>query len=331
MTSAASIPSVRSRLWASGTSFVLGFALANYGILMVARPDQWLWIVAAVVLMLTGAIGILFADTGRAVSIWSILGIEIFTVFTAIPLLWTFTLATTPDGVTAQTLWPQDVSWAAFNSVLHDGPIRHAAATSAIVAGLATAVSIPLALGAGYALARLPLRGRRVAYAVVVAVLLAPVIALAGPMTDHLIAFGRDDSRLALVPPTLVLTLPLAIWLCVTLFRDAPWTLAEAMRADGATRWQMVRRFGVPYLGIGVLAATLLVFVVGCSDFVLGATLPAGDANRTLPATLLLSTGELDDPTAVIAAAGLLWLVPAVIILLAFPRRISQLLGRSYR
>ena len=67
------VPSVRSRLWASGISFVLGFALANYGILMVVRPDQFLWLGAAAVLMLTGAAGILFADTSRAVSFWAVL------------------------------------------------------------------------------------------------------------------------------------------------------------------------------------------------------------------------------------------------------------------
>ena len=37
-------PSVRSRLWASGTAFVLGFAVANYGIIRVSRPDLWIWI-----------------------------------------------------------------------------------------------------------------------------------------------------------------------------------------------------------------------------------------------------------------------------------------------
>ncbi len=47
-------PSVRSRLWASGIAFVLGFAVANYGIIRVSRPDQWIWLGLAVVLMLTG-------------------------------------------------------------------------------------------------------------------------------------------------------------------------------------------------------------------------------------------------------------------------------------
>ena len=59
-------PSVRSRLWASATSFALGFGIGNYGVLMIARPDQWLWIAVAVVLMTSPACGVAAAALGLA-------------------------------------------------------------------------------------------------------------------------------------------------------------------------------------------------------------------------------------------------------------------------
>ncbi|MBC7633471.1 ABC transporter permease subunit [Aeromicrobium sp.] len=325
------IPSVRSRIVASATAFALGFALANYGVFMISGPDQLLWVVAAVVLMLTGALGIVFADTGRAVSVWSILGVEVFAIFTLLPLLWTFTIAVAPAGLAPRAVLPEGVSWSAFDGALHSGILRHAAATSVLVAGLATVVSMLLAIAAAYALVRLPVRGRRLAYGLVVAALLLPLVALAGPLADQLMSFGVSDSRLALVPPMLLITLPLAIWLCVTVMRDVPWSLHESVRADGASRSQVVRRFVVPHIGPGVLVVTLLVFVVGCSDFVLGAALAAGDASRPLPATLLLATSRVDSSSSAVAAAGLLWFLPVLALLLVFPRRITQLLGRSAR
>lgn len=336
MTLAAMIPSVRSRLWASGASFALGFGLANYGVLMVVRPDQWLWLGAAVVLMLTGAIGILFADTGRAVSIWSLLGLELFAIFTAVPLLWTFTVATTPDGLTARSLWPNDISWSTFHDVFSSDLLRHAAVTSVMVSGIATAISLPLALGAAYALVRLRVWGGRAVYLFVLAVLLLPLVALTGPLADQLIAFGRYDSRLALVPPSLLITLPLSIWLFVTVFAQVPWSLRDSVRADGATAWQQFGRFAVPALGPSVVVVALLVFIVGCQDFVVGAALSAGDASRPLPATLMLSTGGsgaggLPPESATVAAAGLLWLALPFVLLVVAPRKIGQLLGRSYR
>ena len=324
-------PSVRSRLWASGIAFVLGFAVANYGIIRVPRPDLWIWVGVAVVLMLTSAAGILFADTRRALSIWSLIGVELFAVFTLVPLLWTFTVATAPEGTTASTVWPQEISWDAFDGALSSQILQDAAVTSVFVAGIATAVAMPLAVAAAYALVRLPVRGRRLVYGLVAAALLLPLLALAGPITDQVIAFDRFGTRMSLVPPALAITLPLAIWLCVTVFRDVPWSLRESVRADGATWPQAFVRFALPNVLPGVFVATLLVFVAGCNDFVLGAALSADDETRPLPATLMLATGQLETSSSAVAAAGLLWVAPVVLLLLVFPRRITQLLGRSYR
>ncbi|MEO6606417.1 MAG: hypothetical protein ABIN55_12440, partial [Aeromicrobium sp.] len=151
MTTVALTPSVRSRLLASGLSFALGFGLANYGILMITRPDQWLWLAAAAVLMLTGAAGVLFADTNRSVSFWAVMGVELFAMFTLLPLLWTFTVATTPTELTATSLWPGEVSWQTFGDVLGSGSMRRAAGTSVLVSGVATLISVPLALASAHA------------------------------------------------------------------------------------------------------------------------------------------------------------------------------------
>jgi multiple sugar transport system permease protein len=331
VTAAALVPSVRSRLLASGTSFILGFATANVGILLIPRPDQWVWIAVAVVLMLTGVVGVLLADSPRPVSIWAVLGVELFLVFTLVPLLWTFTVATVPEGSTAVNLWPDAVSWGAFSDVLDSGVARQAAGTSLLVAGLATLVSMPLAVAAAYALVRVPTRGRRLAYALVVAVLLVPVVALATPMTDQLLALDLGRSRLALVVPALVVTLPLAIWLSVTALRDVPWALHDAMRADGADRRQRLRHFALPLVAPELLVVALLVLVAGCGDFVLGAALASDQSTRPLPATLLLAGGDVERMSTTAAATGLLWLVPVLVLLLAFPRRIGHLLGRSPR
>jgi ABC-type glycerol-3-phosphate transport system permease component len=324
-------PSIRSRLIAAFTAFVLGFGMANYGILQIASPDRWLWVAVAAVLMLTGAAGVLFADTRRVVSFWAVLGVEIFAVFTIVPLLWTFTVATTPSEATAQTLWPRDLTWAAFDGAANSDILRDAAASSLIVAALATIIAMPLALPAAWALVRLPVRGRRFAYRVVIAALLIPGVAVAGPLADQLISFGAYGSRLALVVPMLIVTVPFAIWLSVTVLKGVPWGLLDAVRADGATRWQLFRRFAVPHLGPGAGAATLIVFVVACQDFVLGAALAPDRPSLPLPATLMVADGQIDGSSAAIAAVGLLWLLIPVAVLLVFSRRINYLLGRSSR
>jgi ABC-type glycerol-3-phosphate transport system permease component len=322
--------SVRARLTAAGIAFILGFVIANYGILRVPGRDQWLWLAAAVVLMLTGAVGVIIADTRRRISIWAVLGLETLAFFTIVPLLWVFTLATTPEGQVARSVLPTDVSWSVFGDVLDADVLRRAAVTSVLVALIATAGSLLVAGPAVYAMVRRHARGRRVVHVYTAAVLLAPLVAFAGPFGDQLRAFGWYDHRLALALPTLMLTLPLALWLGVTLMRDVPWSLDDALRADGAGRRQRLRWFILPNVAPAVLTVTLLVFLAACNDALIGATLTGSDLSRTLPATLLLAADQLENPTAQLAAAGLLWLVPALLVLLALPRRTLRLLGRTY-
>lgn len=323
-------PSIRSRVIASATAFVLGFGVANYGILRVPGRDRWLWFAVAIVLMITSVIGVLIADSRRRVSMWAVLGVEVLAIFTLLPLLWTFTLATSAETVTTQSLLPTDVQWSVFGDVLGSDTIRQAATTSALVSLIATVVSMLLAVPAAYALVRRRVRGRRMVYFFVLAVLLAPLVALAGPLGDQLRTFGLFGSRFILAVPTMMITLPLATWLCVTLMRDLPWSLRDSVRADGATRGQTFRAFALPMVVPALLAITLITFIAAYNDAVIGATLTAGDESRTLPATLLLAAEQLEQPSAAVAATGLLWLVPVVLVLLALPRRTIRLLGRTY-
>lgn len=322
-------PSIRSRVVASATAFVLGFGVANYGILRVPGRDRWLWFAVAIVLMLTSVIGVLMADSRRRVSMWAVLGMEVLVVFTFLPLLWTFTLATSAEAST-QSLLPYDVQWSVFGDVLVSESLRRVAATSLLVGSIATVVSMLLAVPAAHALVRRRVRGGRAVYFFFVAVLLMPVVALAGPFGDQLRELGVFGSRFLLVVPTLMITLPLALWLSVTLMHELPWTLRDSVRADGATRLQSLRAFGLPIMAPALLTITLITFIAACNDAVIGATLTAGDESRTLPATLLLAADQLEQPTAAVAATGLLWLVPVVLVLLALPRRTLRLLGRTY-
>ena len=323
-------PSIRSRFFAVATAFLLGFGIANYGILRVPGRDRWLWFAVAIVLMLTSVVGVLVVDSRRRVSIWAVIGLEVLFVFTFLPLLWMFTLATSAETATTQSLLPADIQWSVFRDVLVNDSIRQVAATSALVSLIATVVSMLLAVPAAYALVRRQVRGRRAVYFFFVAVLLTPLVALAGPFGDQLRAFGVFGSPFVLVIPTLLITLPLALWLNVTLMRDLPWTLRDSVRADGATRRQSFRAFGLPMMVPALLTITLITFIAACNDAVIGATLTAGDESRTLPATLLLVADQLEQPSAVVAATGLLWLIPAALVILALPRRTIRLLGRTY-
>lgn len=323
-------PTVRSRLWAAGTAFVLGFAVANVGVLVVPGVDRWVWLAVAIALMITGAVGVLLADTARPVSFWAVLGVELMLVLTLLPLLWTFTVATSP-GDPPTSMWPRAVSWEAFGEVLAADGLRTSMLTSAAVAAAATAIAMLLAVPASYALVRRRVPGRRWLYLVLVILLVAPLVTLAGPTSVALLDVGMAGRWWSTLPLSLLVALPLASWLSVTVMRTAPWHLRDAVRADGATRRQELRHFALPALAPGLLVVAGVVFLVTAGDTVAGAALAAGPDAQTLPASLVLAAQTSPAGNSEVAAAGLLWLVPVLVLLLLAPRRIVHLIGRTHR
>ena len=313
--------SIRSRLTGSVVAFLTGFAIANVGLITVPRPDAWLWLAAAIIMMITGVVGVLWADTNRDLSVWALLGVELFAFFTLVPLLWVFSTATGTPGIGRTTLWPSDPDWSAFGDVWASGPVRSAIGTSLLVAGLATLLAMALAIPAAYVLVRRS--GGRWWYVAFVVVLVMPTYALAAPAAAQLQALGIPTSRLAMAVPTLVLALPIAVWLTVRVFLRAPWSLLDAVRVDGADWKQQTRHFVMPHLGLNLALVAVLVFFWTAGDFALGAGLAPTEGQQGLPATLL----ALDD-SRLAAAAGLWWLLPLILLSAVFSRRLVPLVGR---
>jgi multiple sugar transport system permease protein len=325
-------PTVRSRLAASATAFLLGFVLANYGILRVIGPDRSLWLACAIVLMVTGAVGVIISDSPRRVSVWSVVGFELMIAFTLMPVLWMFTIAASPDLGTPTGMLPQRLDWSAFSEALGDGVLRGALLNSLLVSSVATFLSLLLAIPAAYALIRERSRLTSRIYLGVVTLILAPVIVLQGAIAEQLRVFGVMGFRLAAVIPMLLLTLPLATWLCVSVLRDVPWTLRDAIRVEGASTGDEFRRFVVPIIGPGILVAAFMTFVVALNDLAVGAVMLSSQSSRLLPATMIFASGDAGGSgDSAVMALALLLLLPSLAVLLAVPRKILLLLGRTYR
>lgn len=323
-------PTVRSRLFAAGTSFLLGFVIANYGILRVPGPDRWLWLTIAIALMVTGAVGVLIADSPRRISVWAVVGLEVLVAFTVVPLLWMFTVATSTRPDVPRSVMPEDVDWSVFGHALTGDLFGRPLLNSLLVAFVATLVGLIMTVPAAYAMVRTrPRYGPWLSIASMV-FLLAPLFLLDGALADQLRSFGLLGSLVAPTVATLLLTVPLSFWLCVSVMKDVPWTLRDAVLVDGASRGELMRVFFLPILGPGVAVAGALTFVAALNDVAVSATMLSTESSRTLPGAILLA-GQAGTGANEAAAVALVVLVPVLVLLLCAPRRILQLFGRTYR
>jgi multiple sugar transport system permease protein len=195
---------------------------------------------------------------------------------------------------------------------------------SAIVAGATTLVSLTLAAFAAYALARLRVPGRRVLLLAVLAASMFPQVAIAGPVWRILRAIGLLNTHTGLVIPYVSLTLPLAIWLLASFFRQLPAELEEAARVDGCTRLGALARVVAPVAAPGVFTAAILVFIYAWNEFFFALLVLSDPVKHTLPVGIALFPGQYTMPWGEIAAASVVATLPLVLLVLLFQRRIVR-------
>lgn len=245
-------------------------------------------------------------------------------IFCLLPYLW-FAAASlkTPVEITATppTFWPSG-SLDAYRSAVVDHGLGRYFWNSFVVAATTTVLSVGLATLAAYALARLQLLGRKLLLGAVLAASMFPQVAIAAPVWRLLRALGLLNELHGLVLPYVSLTLPMAIWLLASFFRELPLELEEAAQVDGCGRLGALWRVVVPVAAPGIATAALLVFIYAWNEFFFALLVLSDPAKHTLPIGIALFPGQYSMPWGEIAAASVVATLPLVLLVLLFQRRI---------
>jgi multiple sugar transport system permease protein len=256
--------------------------------------------------------------------LWIVGGVLII-VYTMFPVAWIVSLSFKKgDDINNQKFLPSEWSLDNYRTVFDTNLFTSALRNSIGISLISTTISVALATVAAYAIARLRFKGKKLVLSTALAIAIFPTIALVGPLFDMWRALGIFDTWIGLIIPYMSFTLPLAIWVLSSFFREIPWEMEQAAQVDGATPWQAFRKVIVPLAAPGVATATILVFFFAWNDFVFGISLTATDRARPVPAALAFFTGEsfFQQPTAAIAAASVIVTIPVIILVLIFQRRI---------
>jgi multiple sugar transport system permease protein len=244
-----------------------------------------------------------------------------YLAFFLLPFAWLVLTSLWPDAELARPL-PSHLTLENYRVALRGGGLARALVNSLVVGGATTLLSVALAAPAAFAIARLRFPGRRVLLAGALAISMFPPIATASPLYVLLRAVRLLDTLPGLVLPYASFSLPLALWLLTSTFRELPPELYRAARVDGATPWLAFRRVLLPLAAPGVGTSALLVFVFAWNELLYAITFVTTPARRTVPVALALFAGEFRDPWVVLAAAATVATVPVVAIAVAFQRRV---------
>jgi ABC-type glycerol-3-phosphate transport system permease component len=186
---------------------------------------------------------------------------------------------------------------------------------------------------AGYALARMHLRG---AGAILAFILLAgffPPLAMIGPLFLLFKDLGVLDSIYPLIIVYCVYTMPITTWLLKNFFEQIPRELEEAALVDGASAMATLRRVIIPVAVPGVFTAGILSFILAWNDFIFAVSFLRTQSHFTAPLSIVtFGESQFQVFYNLIDAAVVIISIPiALLVLLAQRRIVSGLTAGSFR
>ena len=241
------------------------------------------------------------------------------------PVLWILFTSLKPEAELVQkpiTWWPHSPKLVHYQHAFTEQPLLHYLGNSLIVASLSTVLSLIVATGAAYAIARLNLRYRQWILTAIVASSMFPLIALLVPIFEIMRSLGLLNTYTALILPYTVLNLPVCTLVLVSFFQSIPRDLENAAMIDGCSRIGALWHVVIPLAAPGVFTAGILAFVNAWDEFLLALSLNASAAMRTAPVGIAMYQGEYTFPWPLISAALIVTIIPVALLIALFQERV---------
>jgi multiple sugar transport system permease protein len=242
-------------------------------------------------------------------------------LFIAAPLYWLIASSfKTPAalGDSPPQWFPNPISGANYAQAFKQYDFGIYFRNSLIVTLTATALVLILGTMAGYALGRLPMRGKFTLMVTLLMISLFPEIALIAPLYTLLKTFGWLDSYQALIIPYTAFFLPFAIWILRNYMLGIPKEMEETARIDGAgpirTIWSIILPMALP----GVFTAAIFTFTACWTEFLMALTFNIANTYKTIPVGIATFGTAQYIPYGTIFAASVVAVVPIGILVFIF-------------
>src|SRR5262249_57555127 len=124
------------------------------------------------------------------------------------------------------------------------------------------------------------------------------------------------------VMPYLTFTLPFPIWLLKSYFQGIPRELEEAALVVGCGRGRMRTRVLLPAAAPGLVAAAMFAFMTAWNDYLFAVILTSSMAAKTVPVVVAGFATDVTTERTLMAAGGVLAVVPPLLLAFLFQRLI---------
>ncbi len=221
------------------------------------------------------------------------------------------------------TFLPSEFTTSSYGRLLDQLDFPRFFFNSSVIALAVTVGTLVFCPMLGYALAKLPWRGKGVVMGVVLATLMVPAGITLIPNFVLMSNLGLVNTYPGLILPFLVG--PFGVFLMRQFMLSIPDELLEAARMDGANEFRVFRSVVMPIATPVLATLGILTFLGSWNSFIYPFVMAQEPQMYTLPVALAtFSTGQYQADHGMLMAGSVVLVVPVLIVFILFQRWITE-------
>jgi len=240
----------------------------------------------------------------------------LYLTFLLLPIYWllNMSLKTNSEILGALTLWPNSLTFANYATILTDPTWYMGYVNSLIYVVLNTVISIAVALPAAYAFSRYSFMGDKHLFFWLLTNRMAPPAVFALPFFQLYSSVGLFDTHIAVALAHCLFNVPLAVWIMEGFMRGVPKEIDETAYIDGYGFGRFFVKIFMPLIASGIGVAAFFCFMFSWVELLLSRTLTSVAA-KPISAIMTRTAGAAGQDWGVLAAAGVLTIVPGALVI----------------
>lgn len=249
-------------------------------------------------------------------NIWFRILLFLYFLFLAAPLFWMLSMSfkTNEEILSERSFFPQEPTIANYQEIFTEPEWRNSFAVSLTYVGMNMVLTLLVALPAAYAFSRYNFRGDNHLFFWLLTNRMAPSAVFLLPYFQLYSAINLFDTPHAVALSHTLFSVPLAIWILEGFMSGIPKAIDETAYVDGYSFPTFFYKIFMPLIGPGIGVAAFFSFLFSWVELLMARTL-TGTVAKPISVTLSRSLGAEGWDWGVIAAAGVLMIIPGAILI----------------
>ena len=240
----------------------------------------------------------------------------LYILFLLVPIYWlvNMSLKTNTEITSTFSLWPRDLTFANYVTILTDPSWYMGYVNSLIYVTMNVAITLTVALPAAYAFSRYTFMGDKHLFFWLLTNRMAPPAVFVLPFFQLYSSVGLFDTHIAVALAHCLFNVPLTVWILEGFMRGVPREIDETAYIDGYSFGRFFVKIFMPLIASGIGVAAFFAFMFSWVELLLSRTLTSVNA-KPIAATMTRTVSASGLDWGVLAAAGTLTIIPGALLI----------------